>query len=263
MALVEIQSHGPTAVLTLNRPDQRNALNDAMRLDLASAVSTLRNDASVKAVILYGMGGDFCAGGDMKEVLSRESETQSVFDTRERIHNLHRWFDDLVDFEKPVIAAVEGAAYGAGLSLALSADFVLASAEAKFCAAFVRLGLMPDLGAMYLLPRYVGLTRAKELVFSGRVVSANEAARMGLVYAVTKSNVLEEALAFAAQFHEAPTAALGISKTTMNHAFESDRQSIYKQEAMAQALCRASAFHQEALKRFINKQPALYQWQEP
>ncbi|HEY9281025.1 MAG TPA: enoyl-CoA hydratase/isomerase family protein [Eoetvoesiella sp.] len=262
MALLDIGFHGATAVLTLNRPDQRNALNDAMRLELTHAVSVLRENTSVKAVILYGAGGHFCAGGDVKAILGRESGARNAFDTRERIRNLHRWFDDLVDFEKPVIAAIEGVAYGAGLSLALSADFVLASAEAKFCAAFIRLGLVPDLGAMYLLPRLVGLVRAKELVFSGRVVDAEEAAQIGLVYAVSKSNVLEDALVLAARFHEAPTAALGISKLTMNHAFESDRQAIYVQEAMAQALCRTSDFHQEALGRFINKLPALYQWQE-
>lgn len=261
MAVLDVTRAGATVVLTMNRPVSRNALDHAMRAAFAEAIADIRDDSCVRAVVLTGAGGHFCAGGDLKGIAEDGKDIRDIFDGRQRIREIHRWFDELVDLEKPVIAAVDGVAFGAGLSLALSADFIVASVRARFCAAFVRMGFVPDAGAMYLLPRQVGLTRAKELVFSGRVVEANEAIEIGLAYAVSQGDVLEDALLLASRFHEGPTEAIGIAKCVMNRAFESDRRSVYAQEAMAQALCRESAFHQEAVQRFVEKKPALYQWQ--
>lgn len=241
---------GATAILTLNKPAQRNALDDAMRADFVEAIPRVRDDPNVKAVVITGAGGHFCAGGDIKAMAQPNRE---VFASRERIRALHRWFDQLVDLEKPVIAAVEGAAFGAGLSLALGADFIIAGKSARFCCAFTRIGLVPDMAAMYLLPRQVGLQRAKELVYSGRTVDAEEALRIGLVYAIAQGDALAEALALAKSFHDAPTGAIGIAKSVMNRAFESERDVVYSQEALAQALCRESGFHQDAIKAFLQK----------
>lgn len=260
MAAIEIKRVGATAVLTMNRPDQRNALDDAMREDFAAAVAEVRDDAAVRAVVLTGAGGHFCAGGDVKVMGDQQGRKRDIFEGRERIRKIHRWFDELVDLEKPVIAAVDGVAFGAGLSLALCADFVLASPRAKFCCVFARLGYVPDAGAMYLLPRAIGLSRAKDLVFTGRVVDAREAKEIGLVQSVCEQDLLQSALDFAERFHTAPTEALGIAKGVMNHAFESDRHSVYAQEAMAQAMCRESDFHNEAVRRFLAKEAPLYQW---
>src|SRR3546814_155119 len=114
---------------------------------------------------------------------------------------------------------------------------------------------------MYLLPRAVGLARAKALAFSARVVDTPEALQLGIVHQIAdKEPVLDAALELAARFEHAPAGALGIIKSVMNHAFESDRRTVYMQEAMAKALCRESAFHQEAARRFVDKQPPLYQW---
>ncbi|MNT56292.1 Carnitinyl-CoA dehydratase [compost metagenome] len=165
----------------------------------------------------------------------------------------------LADLEKPVICAVDGAAFGAGLSLALCADYVIAQRSATFCAVFARIGYVPDLLGMYLLPRAVGLARAKELVFTARVCGADEALRLGMVQEVC-DNALDRALDMAERFHCAPTQALGLAKTVMNRSFESTRETVYAQEAMAQAICRDSAFHREAARRFVDKQPAAYQW---
>lgn len=174
---------------------------------------------------------------------------------------MQRWFDGLVDLEKPVIAAVDGVAFGAGLSLALAADFVLASPRATFCAVFARLGYVPDLGGMYLLPRAVGLARAKALAFSAwwwarlrrwRWVSRTSWSTTGRCSMPPSS--------WPGASEQAPAGALGIVKSVMNHAFESDRRTVYMQEALAQALCRESAFHQEAARRFLDKQAPLYQW---
>ena len=217
-------------------------------------------NAAIRAVVLTGAGGHFCAGGDIRAIAASQSNAD-VFEGRERIRSIHRWFDELVDLEKPVIAAVDGVAYGAGLSLALAADFVLASPRATFCAVFARLGYVPDMGGMYLLPRSVGLARAKALAFSARVVDAQEALAIGIAHErVAEGSVLDAALALAARFEHAPIGALGIVKSVMNHAFESDRRTVYMQEAMAQSLCRESAFHKEAARRFLAKEPALYDW---
>ena len=261
MTVLLLDRIGATAVLTMNRPEQRNALDLELRAALAEAVAEVRDDAAVKAVVLTGAGGHFCAGGDIKSMGSNDGK-RDIFEGRERIRKIHRWFDELVDLEKPVIAAVDGVAFGAGLSMALAADFVMASPRAKFCSVFARLGYAPDMGAMYLLPRAVGLARAKDLVFSARVVDAQEALAIGLAQHVVAGDVRQAALAYAERFHAAPTEALGLVKGVMNHAFESDRRTVYAQEAMAQAMCRESAFHQEAARRFLAKEPPLYQWTE-
>lgn len=262
MSALKIERDGATAVLVMNRPEQRNALDLTMREGFAAAVSEVRDDTSVRAVVLTGAGGHFCAGGDIKTVAQATQGQRDIFEGRERIRKLHRWFDELVDLEKPVIAAVDGVAFGAGLSLALSADFVLASSRARFCSVFARLGYVPDMGAMYLLPRAIGLARAKDMVFSARVVDAQEALAIGLAQQVCDGDVLDAALAFARRFHNAPTESLGIVKGVMNHAFESERRSVYAQEAMAQAMCRESEFHQEAVRRFLAKEAPAYQWPE-
>jgi 2-(1,2-epoxy-1,2-dihydrophenyl)acetyl-CoA isomerase len=262
MTVLLIERRGATAVLTMNRPDQRNALDPALRDAFAAAVAEVRDDPAVRAVVLTGAGGHFCAGGDVKAMAPGAAGQDKVFGGRDRLRRLQRWFDELVDLEKPVIAAVDGVAFGAGLSLALAADFILASPRARFCSVFARLGFVPDAGGMYLLPRAIGLARAKDMVFSARVVEAQEALALGLVQQVCEGDVLQAALAFAERFHAAPTAAIGIAKGVMNHAFESDRREVYAQEALAQALCMQSDFHREAARRFVEKQPPLYQWDE-
>jgi 2-(1,2-epoxy-1,2-dihydrophenyl)acetyl-CoA isomerase len=250
---------GATAVVVLNRPNRRNALNQALRDALADAIARVRDDPAVKAVVLSGAGGHFCAGGDIRSGLDTRGD---VFEGRDRMLRSHRWFEQLLDLEKPVIAAVDGNAFGAGLSLALAADFILASSKAQFCSAFVRLGYVPDMGAMYLLPRAIGLPRAKSMVFTGRVMQAAEAFESGLLHEVCEGDVLQQALALARTFHTAPIQAIGLAKSVMNQAFEADRRSVLAQEAMAQAICRESAFHNEAVRRFLAKEPPMYAWSE-
>jgi len=245
--------------ITLNRPESRNALSLEMRDGLSAAVTQMRDDASVRAVILTGAGGAFCSGGDISLML--ESQLDSV-GYRDRMRALHQWFAELVNMEKPVIAAVDGAAFGAGLSLALAADFVIATQRAKFCAVFGRIGLVPDLGAMQLLPRIVGQQRAKELVFTARTVQAEEAKSLGIVYEVVQDAEAMHAAAqqLAARFGEASTAAIGMAKNIMNQAFELNPHSMAELEAFAQSICRNSAYHQEAISRFKTKQPLRFDW---
>jgi enoyl-CoA hydratase/carnithine racemase len=263
MSVLLIERSGSTAVVTMNRPAVRNALDLELRRAFADALPMLRDDDTIRSVVLTGANGHFCAGSDLRSI-DRQQMDANVFAGRDRVLELHRWFDELVELNRPVIAAVDGVAYGAGFSLALGADFVMASPRASFCAVFARIGLVPDVGMMYLLPRVVGLGRAKELAFSARVLSADEARDLGIVQEVVRDGtVLEAALKYASRFDRAPTAAIGLAKSVLNRAFESDRHDVYMQEALAQALCLQSAFHQEATERFLNKQPLDYRWPDP
>ena len=248
------------ATITLNRPAARNALNLDMRRALAQAIARVRDDAQVHSVILTGAGGAFCSGGD---ITSMQDTAQTGLPWRERIRGLHLWFPDLVNLEKPVIAAVDGPAFGAGLSLALAADFVIATQGASFCAVFGRIGLVPDMGCMHLLPRIVGRQKAKELVFTARVVGAPEAQQLGLVYDVVQdADALQAAaLQLAQRFGEASSAAVGMAKTIMNQAFELDARAMSELEAYAQTLCRSSAYHLDAVQRFSAKQPLRFDWE--
>lgn len=247
------------AEITLNRPQQRNALSLEMREELAQVIAQARDDAAVRVVILSGAQETFCSGGDLAQMLD---PTQNGLAWRDRIRRLHRWFPELVNLEKPVIAAVDGAAFGAGLSLALASDFVLATPRASFCAVFGRVGLIPDLGAMQLLPRIVGQQRAKELVFSARRFDAAEAHALGIVYRVVpQTELMEQARALAGRFTDASTAAIGMAKSIMNQAFHLDAHAMAEFEAYAQTVCRSTEYHQEAVERFKTKQPSRFDWE--
>ena len=245
--------------ITLNRPEARNALSKDMRPALAAAVTQMRDDPQVYAVILTGAGRAFCSGGDISGMLD-STRTGLVF--RNNMRELHQWLPELVNMEKPVIAAVDGPAFGAGLSLALAADFVLATRRARFCAVFGRIGLVPDLGALHLLPRIVGLQKAKELVFTARTVEAEEAKQLGMVFDIVDDGAALTLAArqLASRFGEASTAAIGMAKTIMNQSFESDARTIAELESYAQAMCRGSAYHQDAVQRFKAKEPLRFDW---
>ncbi|MBF5006701.1 enoyl-CoA hydratase/isomerase family protein [Diaphorobacter caeni] len=248
--------------ITLNRPEARNALSKDMRQGIAAAVVQMRDDESVQAVIITGAGGAFCSGGD---VIQMVQSNESGLPWRERIRALHQWFPELVNLQKPVIAAVDGPAFGAGFSIALAADFILASKRAQFCAVFGRIGLIPDLGAMQLLPRIVGQQRAKELVFTARTLGAAEARELGIVYEIHEDGpaLQTAAQALATRFKVASTPAIGMAKTIMNQAFELDARAMSELEAYAQTMCRGSEYHQRAVQRFRDKQPLLFDWDRP
>ena len=257
-APVLVSRHGGTLLITLNRSERRNAFDLDMRSAIADAVFMARDTAQVKAVVLTGSGGCFCAGGDLK---SLSAEERPIHADRERIRRLHPWFRELVNIEKPVIAAVEGAAFGAGFNLALACDFILGAPSARFSAVFARIGLVPDLGGLFLLPRIVGLQRAKELVFSARELGAEEAKRMGIVYAIHPAEkLIDEALALAGRFEDASTETLGMAKNILNRSFNLDQDTLAELEAFAQALAVHTEYHKDAVKRFLAKQPLAFRW---
>ena len=250
---------GGIATLRLDRPDQRNALDLQMRAEIAEAVAMARDDAGVKVLLLAGSGGSFCAGGDLKAL----TETRRpVMANRARIRSLHRWFGELLNLEKPVVAAVDGPAFGAGLNLALAADFVLATPRARFCAVFARIGLVPDLGGFFLLPRLVGLQRAKELVMTARILGAEDARAMGLVLEIHPEESIEEAArALCRRLLQAPTGALGMAKVILNQSFNLDQQALVELEAQAQALALETEDHRARVADFLARRPLAYDWE--
>lgn len=250
------ERHGATLVIRISRPERRNAFDLEVREGIAQAVYDARDDDSVRAVVITGSEGVFCAGGDLKALSDAK---RPVFKDRDRIRRLHTWFRELVNLEKPVIAAVDGPAFGAGFNLALACDFVLATPRARFCAVFGRIGLVPDLGGFFLLPRIVGLQRAKDLVFSAREVDAEEARELGIVMRVVPAQRLfDEALALAARYHDASTEALGIAKNILNRSFNLDQDTLAELESSAQALAIHTAYHDEAVGHFLQKQPLRF-----
>ena len=250
------ERHGATLLIRINRPERRNAFDLEVRAGLAKAIFEARDDDNVRAVVITGTNGVFCAGGDLK---SLSEAKRPVFKDRDRIRRLHTWFRELINLEKPVIAAVDGPAFGAGFNLALACDFVIATPRARFCAVFGRIGLVPDLGGFFLLPRIVGLQRAKDLVFSAREVEVDEAKSLGIVMQVVSPEELERsALALAARYHDASTEALGIAKNILNRSFELDYETLAEFEANAQALSLHTQYHDEAVANFLEKRPLKF-----
>ncbi|HVR54151.1 MAG TPA: enoyl-CoA hydratase/isomerase family protein [Pseudorhodoferax sp.] len=251
-------------VLTLNRPYVRNAICMDMRAELADLVGRLHTDPTLRVLVLTGADGHFCAGGDLRalEESARRGETDAVA-RRQRLVDLGGLVTGLLQFDKPIVAAVQGVAYGAGIGLALTADLVLAADDARISFSFGRLGLVPDFGILYSLPRIVGLQRAKELVFSGREIDGRAAQALGLVLEACPSEcVLQRALTIAHALAAASPLALSIAKRALNAAPGNDLATMLTLEADGQGIAMSSPYHQAALARFHARQAPAWQWPE-
>ncbi|ODU85432.1 MAG: hypothetical protein ABT00_09635 [Bordetella sp. SCN 68-11] len=251
------------ATLTLNRPEARNAMTVQMRAEFEHVLAHLKAEAgrSVRVLIITGTAGHFCAGGDMKAQHARVQGGGTIVEERARMRASHNRLIDLANLEMPVIAAVDGAAAGAGFGLALAADFILASDRAFFVQSFGRLGLVPDWNTFYLLPRLVGLQKAKELIFTARRLPAPEAQAMGIVHSIyAPHELMPAAERMARRLMRASTTAIALAKNILNQSFHQDNRTILEQEAMAQAMARETDFHREALRRFVAREPSLFDW---
>ncbi|THD71773.1 enoyl-CoA hydratase/isomerase family protein [Thalassobius vesicularis] len=249
------------ALIEMTEPDSRNALSDAMKQALDACVRGLATDTELRAVILTGSDGVFCAGGDLKRMLANHKAglVHGAEDFAPRMRHLHGWLRMLRELSVPVICAVDGPAYGAGLGLALVGDIVLASDRASFNASFCKVGAVPDGGLFYSLPRMVGLQRAKELFYTGRTVDAEEAQRIGIALEVVPhAQLLERAWQVAGMMCDASRTAFALTKQIASRAMEEDAETLLTFEAQAQAICLSSGYHQEALERFTQKQPPKF-----
>lgn len=254
---IRFEVQNQVATLTFNNPAKRNAFAPGMRVEIQDVVRRLKADASIRALVLTGEGEHFCSGGDLQNIANAGLDNAGW---RARMSSLHDWLKDLVTLDRPVIAAVDGAAAGAGFSLALMADFILATPRAKFSMSFIKVGFVPDCAAFYTLPRVVGVQRAKELMLSGRDVSAQEALQLGIVMELHEpAALLPRAQAMAASFVGASPMAVSLIKRSLAMPGH-DLPALLEQEANAQALAAGTPEHRAAVQAFLNKQPAPFQW---
>jgi 2-(1,2-epoxy-1,2-dihydrophenyl)acetyl-CoA isomerase len=248
--LVDVDAGARVATITLNRPDALNALTVPMKQALLAALRQVERDPSVRAVVLTGAGRAFCAGQDLRERMEPGAAPLGV-EVRERYNPIIRAVRAL---PKPVVAAINGVAAGAGASLAMAADIRIAAESASFALAFGRVGLVPDSGATWLLPRLVGTTRAMELALLNDPLPAADALRLGLVGRVVPGDTLAaEAGAVAARLAEGAPRAIALTKRAINAAWDRDLDAALDYEAHLQDMAGRSKDHAEGLAAFIEK----------
>ncbi len=255
-ALVELAIEDEVAIVALNRPDVRNAINDALRAELIAALERIATDEAVRAVVLTGRGKSFCSGGDIAGMKARLEAPagQVAYAGWRRQGQTHKAVALLHGMPKPVVAAVNGAAAGLGCDLALACDFIIASEHAAFTMSFVKRGLVSDGGGFYFLPRRIGLPRAKDMIFSGRSVGAEEALAIGLADRVAPAaTLLADAAAWARELSRGSRAALALSKAILDRTFETAEEQVFALGREAQAVCYTTAEHREAVTAFLDK----------
>jgi 2-(1,2-epoxy-1,2-dihydrophenyl)acetyl-CoA isomerase len=254
---VRFERRETTGLITLDSPSTRNAFTPAVKEGLAAALAEFGQDRALRALVITGAGGHFSGGGDVRGMAA--AGERSAAEWRERMHDVNRLLRDLILLDRPLIAAVDGAAYGGGFSVALAADFVIATPRARFCMPFLKIGLVPDCGASYSLPRAVGERKARELMLSAREVLAPEALALGIASELHAPDaLLPRALQIAAAFAHASPLAVRLAKRNVADAGALD--ALLDAEAEAQSLCFGTQEHRAAVKRFIDKQPPAFAW---
>lgn len=254
----QIRDH--VAVLAMNRPERRNALGGTMRQDLIDGFAAAESDPHVRAIVLTGVGRAFCAGGDLKEFSHNfdhgieKAIEEKIAPSRDRIARA------VHEASKPVIAAVNGAAAGAGMNIALAADIRYASRDAVFSQSFVKRGVHPDFGGTYFLPRLVGLARASEMIFTGETIDAEEALRLGIVSRLLAPEALMDAvMELAGAIAAGPPVAIRLAKKSLReNAHASSLQEALDRETAAQNLCFDMEDAREGMKAFVEKRPPVF-----
>lgn len=241
------------ATITLNRPESMNSLTTALKEDLHAALRRAADDAAVRAVLLTGAGRGFCAGQDLREHADHLDRGLGLADTVRR--HYHPITLAITSMGKPVVAAVNGVAAGAGAALAFACDFRVAADNARFVMAFTGIGLVPDSGASWTLQRLVGPARARELLLLDDVVDAARALELGLVTRVVPADeVLSAARELAVRLARGPTVAYGATKRALDFAASHTLAEALELEAVLQDQCAATADHVGAVKAFLNKE---------
>lgn len=237
-------------ILTLNQPARRNALSKAMRDQLSAAFKRLEEDRTVRTIILTGAGGTFCSGGDISEM-----QVADTADAGERIDGIHHMVRTIAGSSKLVIAAIEGWAAGAGLSLALLCDTLVATSTAKFVASFGKIGLAGDLGILQTLPARIGAAQARQMLFYAEAVDSEQAARIGLVdHLALEGSAIDTALRRAALVRSIGPLPLAATKTILSGGLEAT----LSREREAQMALYVSGDHAEGKRAFLEKRPAIF-----
>jgi 2-(1,2-epoxy-1,2-dihydrophenyl)acetyl-CoA isomerase len=256
-APVTLTRDGSVAILTLNRPAVGNAIDNSLTSALAQAVRAVSDDVSVRCVLLTASGRLFCAGGDIAAMSTAAADVPSYL--RALADDLHASVLKLSAMPKPLAVLVNGPAAGAGLSLALLGDIVLAARSAHFIAAYGTVGLSPDGGMSWLLPRVVGLRRAQEIILTNRKVSAAEAAQLGLVTeAVADEDLMTRGLDLARRLASGPTRALGLARSLLRETFDAPLAEHLEKEASRLAAAAASRDCREGVNAFLERRPPCF-----
>ena len=243
-------TRGDVSVITLNRPERLNAWTVQMGGEMRAAVEAANEDDDVNAIVLTGAGRGFCAGADVEAVFKARSDGEDV----DRNGSMDDWVE-LIRESKPIVAAINGAAIGLGLTLALPMDYLVAAADAKLSVRFVKMGLVPELASTKFLAARVGFGRASQLMLSGATLSGSDAQSCGLVdEAVTTDDVLDRAIEVARDMGCNPHSAVReIKRLLTDNMDETDLRVIQQREGDALATCYASAEHREAVDAFLDK----------
>lgn len=252
------KSYG-VATIALNRPKVLNSFNGVLHEELYAALNEGAADEEVRCIVLRGEGRGFSSGADLAEVIEGDGDPNGP-DLGEYLRSTYsRLVRRMVDIEKPIVAALHGPIYGAGLGIALACDLRVAAESAKFSVAFIKIGLIPDAGVSFFLPRVIGLGRAMEMSMLGEAVEAEEAHRIGLVNRLVPDERLgEEVAQLAGRLAGLPTMAIGRIKQTLYRSFEGDLAVALEAEAANQSLCGYTRDHKEGVAAFMEKREANF-----
>ncbi len=246
---------GGVATITLNRPEVYNALNDEITYELQDVLKVAGKDDRVRVLVLTGEGKAFCSGQDLKDSPSEKK--------RSFMESLHKRYNPIIlamrNLPKPIICRLNGVAAGAGCSLALACDLIVASEDATLIEVFVNIGLVPDSGSSYFLPRLVGMAKAFELCSMGSKVNAADAVKMGLINKAVPADTLDAAVrTYTDYFANAPTKAIGLIKRMLQKAATSSLDEMLEYEAYCQEIAGSTKDHREGIDAFLEKRKPLF-----
>jgi len=248
------------ALVTLNRPDKSNAFDDEMTRELLDALKQVERDDAIRCIVLTGAGKNFCAGQDLSAFMERQQSPEGLSIREHLLNGYNKIVTRIRAIEKPFIAAVNGAAAGAGLGIACACDLRYASEKAKFRMAFIGIGLAPDSGTSFLLPRIVGFGRALDMALTNELVDAREAFAWGLTNRTyAPEELMEATLTMARELAHAPTRGIGLTKRAFNRALTTDLTQALDYEAYLQNIAAGTADHTEGLNAFLEKRSPNYQ----
>jgi 2-(1,2-epoxy-1,2-dihydrophenyl)acetyl-CoA isomerase len=248
------------ATLTMNRPERLNALGDTLRQDLHDAIVRASAESAIRVIILTGAGRGFCSGGDVKAMNEAKESGQSQALLDKIAPARDQTILAMRDAPKPIIAAVNGPAAGAGMNIALACDIRIASTTARFGETFVKRGLHVDWGGTYFLPRLVGMAKACELIFTGEVIDAPEALKLGLVSSVVAPEALMPTVQeLARKIAAGPPIAIRLAKRALYRSQDSDLRAALEFETYAQNICRDTEDAREGIRAFVDKRAPLFQ----
>lgn len=258
--MIILEKTDETATITLNRPQKRNAFNPQLLDEFVRATEDVAEDPKVKVLIITGAGSAFCSGNDFSRNQASEENIPETLRMRQAIAAQEKQMLKLRKIPKPVIAMVNGPVIGAGLGFCFSSDIIIASENAVFGFGFVRLGLHPEAGLTFILPRVVGIARACELLFTGKAIDAKEAENIGLINLVTpRDKLLDATREFAQNLAKGPAVAIGLTKTSLYQSWSEGLISALENEARANAICASTEDFKEAVSSFREKRPPKFQ----